>query len=348
MQDDPRLIAIDTWLRSDLGVTNYTLASASADASFRRYFRVAQRQPGGGVVTRIVMDAPPDKEDIRPYLHVSKLLEACGVHVPAVHEADLARGFVLLEDLGQTHYLTRIAGGGDVDAMYGAALDSLLRIQLAGQAGGRELPPYDATVLQGEMALMPEWFCERHLQLTLEPAERVLLEHAFAFLTRECLAQPTVFVHRDYHSRNLMVLEHGGPGIIDFQDALRGPVGYDLASLLKDCYVAWPRARVEAWVRGFRQGLMEQGGAELAGADFAQFLRWFDVVGLQRHVKVLGIFARLNWRDGKPGYLDDLPRTLDYALEAAALFPELREFELFLRRRAAPLLGPANARARAT
>jgi aminoglycoside/choline kinase family phosphotransferase len=180
----------------------------------------------------------------------------------------------------------------------------------------------------------------------LSDAERAMLEHAFGFLTAECLAQPTVFVHRDYHSRNLMVLERGGPGIIDFQDALRGPVGYDLVSLLKDCYVAWPRPRVEAWVRGFRAGLLERGGTQLAGTDFPQFLRWFDIAGLQRHIKVLGIFARLNWRDGKPGYLDDLPRTLDYALEAAALFPELREFETFLRRRAAPLLTAANAAAR--
>jgi hypothetical protein len=166
------------------------------------------------------------------------------------------------------------------------------------------------------------------------------------FLRTECLAQPTVFVHRDYHSRNLMVAP-GGPGIIDFQDALRGPVGYDLVSLLKDCYVAWPRARVEAWLRGYRDALLARGAGPLAGGSFGEFLRWFDVAGLQRHIKVLGIFARLNWRDGKPGYLGDLPRTLDYVREATGLFPELRDFGVFLDARVVPELPRANARASA-
>jgi hypothetical protein len=342
LNDDPRQQAIHDWLRDDLGVTNYTLASASADASFRRYFRVTESG-----TSRIVMDAPPDKEDIGPYLAVTELLAACDVHVPAVHAVDRQRGFVLLEDLGRTHYLTRLDAGGDVDSLYGAALDSLLRIQVKGQAGAARLAPYDAAVLDREMDLMPEWFLGRHLQLTLTAEERATIARAQSFLRAECLAQPTVFVHRDYHSRNLMVLEKGGPGIIDFQDALCGPVGYDLVSLLKDCYVAWPRARVEGWLRGYRDALVARGGAALAGADFREFLRWFDAVGLQRHIKVLGIFARLNWRDGKPGYLGDLPRTLDYTREAAALFPELRDFSTFLETRVAPELPRANARARA-
>ncbi|RYG63143.1 aminoglycoside phosphotransferase, partial [bacterium] len=230
--------------------------------------------------------------------------------------------------------------------LYDAALDSLRRIQLQGRQAMAELAPYDAAVFEREMALMPEWFCERHLRLALTADERDLLAASFAFLTREALAQPLVFVHRDYHSRNLMVLASGGPGIIDFQDALRGPVGYDLASILKDCYVAWPRAQVEGWLADYRDRLLVEGGGALAGADFAQFLRWFDGIGLQRHIKVLGIFARLNWRDGKPGYLDDLPRTLDYVREAAALFAELHEFGDFLERRVVPALPAANARAR--
>jgi N-acetylmuramate 1-kinase len=340
MQDDSRLHAIHGWLREDLAVTDYTLASASADASFRRYFRLTCADS-----TRIVMDAPPDKEDIAPYLKVTRLLAACDVHVPAVHAIDLPRGFLLLEDLGHTHYLTSLAAGGDAEGLYAAALESLLRIQLNGAEGARELAPYDAPVLQRETALMPEWFCERHLGLPLRDAERTMLEGAFAFLTRECLAQPTVFVHRDYHSRNLMVVAQGGPGIIDFQDALRGPVGYDLASILKDCYVAWPRARVEGWLRVFREGLLARGGAHLAGADFSEFLRWFDLVGLQRHLKVLGIFARLNWRDGKIGYLDDLPRTLDYVLDAAGRFPELAPLRAFLVEYAVPGLAGARERA---
>jgi aminoglycoside/choline kinase family phosphotransferase len=351
MQTDVRLDAIHDWLRGALAYSDYTLRPASADASFRRYFRLEGRapdRPEAGTVTRIVMDAPPDKEDIGPYLRVTRLLSGCGVHVPEVHAVDERRGLVLLEDLGHTHYLTRLEAGADPDPLYAAALESLLRIQVRGQEAARELAPYDAPVLQREMALMPEWFLGRHLAIEPTAAERAMLEAAFAFLTREALAQPTVFVHRDYHSRNLMVLESGGPGIIDFQDALRGPVGYDLVSLLKDCYVAWPRARVEGWLRGFRDRLLGEGavGAALAGRDFAEFLRWFDLVGLQRHVKVLGIFARLNWRDGKPGYLADLPRTLDYAREVAAMVPELRDFSAFLEERVAPALPAANSRAR--
>jgi aminoglycoside/choline kinase family phosphotransferase len=338
MQVDSRLEALHAWLRQDLGVTNYTLAPASADASFRRYFRLTHDGD-----TRIVMDAPPDKEDIGPYLKVTRLLARCEVHVPAVHAVDLARGFVLLEDLGGTHYLTRLNAGAAPGPLYAEALASLERIQLRGADGARELAPYDAAVLQREMALMPEWFCGRHLGLAPDAG---LLDEAFGFLTRESLAQPTVFVHRDYHSRNLMVLPQGGPGVIDFQDALRGPVGYDLASILKDCYVAWPRAQVEGWLRDYRTGLLARGGAALAGASFAEFLRWFDIIGLQRHIKVLGIFARLNWRDGKPGYLDDLPLTLNYVREAAALFPELREFGAFLEQRVVPALPVATARAR--
>jgi len=343
LHDDPREQAIHAWLRDDLGVTDYTLASASADASFRRYFRLTARDG-----TRIVMDAPPDKEDIGPYLAVTGLLAGCGVHVPAVHAVDRARGFVLLEDLGHTHYLTQLKVGGDADALYGAALASLVRIQVDGQAGAAQLPPYDTAVLDREMDLMPEWFLRRHLELALTDAERAMLERAQAFLRAGCLAQPTVFVHRDYHSRNLMILPQGGPGIIDFQDALRGPVGYDLVSLLKDCYVAWPRPRVEGWLRAHRDALLARGAKALAGADFEEFLRWFDLAGLQRHIKVLGIFARLNWRDGKPGYLADLPLTLGYVREAAALFPELRDFGAFLEQRVVPELPRANARAGST
>lgn len=343
MQNDSRLEAMHQWLRSDLGYDQYTLTAASADASFRRYFRLEV-----GSMTRVVMDAPPDKEDIGPYLEVSRLLEACDVHVPAVHAVDRERGFVLLEDLGRTHYLTRLqADPADADALYGAALGSLERMQLRGLEGAASLPPYDESVLRREMELMPEWFLQRHLGLEGDAGTRQVLDAAFEFLVRECLAQPSVFVHRDYHSRNLMVLSEGGPGIIDFQDALRGPVAYDLVSLLKDCYIAWPRDRVEGWLRQYRDGLMARGGRGLAGGSFTEFLRWFDVVGLQRHIKVLGIFARLNWRDGKPGYLDDLPLTLRYTLEAAARFPELDDLRALLETWAAPRLAQANERARA-
>ena len=205
------------------------------------------------------MDAPPDKEDLAAYLDVSTLLESCAVHVPHVHAADTALGFSLLEDLGSHHLLTSLAGGDDPQSLYGDALAALAHLQLNGDAASRQLPPYDEAVLLREMRLLPEWFCTVHLGLTLTVTEQQLLDDTFAFLVREALGQPQVFVHRDYHSRNLMVLPTRSPGVIDFQDALRGPVGYDLASILKDCYVDWPRDQVEAWVLQFRS-LLEQGG----------------------------------------------------------------------------------------
>jgi N-acetylmuramate 1-kinase len=319
------------------------LAPASADASFRRYFRAWL--PDGG--TRIVMDAPPTHEDLAGYLHVSGLLEQCSVHVPHVHAHDTTRGLALLEDLGSTHMLTALQSGVDPDALYTAALDELAALQLRGEAASAQLPPYDRAVLQREMQLLPDWFCIRHLGFEPDAVESRLLRETFEFLVVEALEQPQVFVHRDYHSRNLMIVPQRSPGVIDFQDALRGPVAYDLASILKDCYVAWPRARVEQWVAKFRARLCEgtAHGATLAGASQEQFLRWFDLIGLQRHLKVLGIFARLNHRDGKPGYLADLPRTLEYVREVAFAYPELRAFSAFVEDKLVPALPAANARA---
>jgi aminoglycoside/choline kinase family phosphotransferase len=339
--NDPRLEQLQTWLRSELRWPFVRIAPASADASFRRYFRIWD----AAGASHIVMDAPPDKEDVTPYLQVSALLEGCGLHVPQVVASDARLGFVLLEDLGTRSYLAGLHAGDDADALYQDALRALLRMQINGRDAARELPPYDRAVLARELALMPEWFCARHLRLTLAEDERALLEATFEFLIAEALAQPTVFVHRDYHSRNLMVLAHDNPGVIDFQDALAGPCGYDLASLLKDCYIDWSRTRVETWVSGYRARLIAAGGD--GGSDEAQFLRWFDLVGLQRHIKVLGIFARLWYRDGKSGYLGDLPRTLEYVRDAARRYRELHEFSRWLEARLGPSLASANARERA-
>jgi aminoglycoside/choline kinase family phosphotransferase len=335
---DERVDLIRRWLAEDLQWPLASLAPASADASFRRYFRVRARDGA----TRVVMDAPPDKEDIGPYLKVSALLEACAVHVPHVVAADVDRGLVLLEDLGSIHYLSQLVDGGDADALYGDALEVLARIQVRGHGLMRQLPPYDRGVLERELNLMPEWFCTRHLQLTLDDADRAAIGACYEFLTAEALTQPQVFVHRDYHSRNLMVLPQANPGVIDFQDALSGPVGYDLVSLLKDCYIAWPRARVEHWVEDFRQRLGALGGPSY---ERAQLLRWFDLIGMQRHLKVLGIFARLWYRDGKSGYLADLPRTLEYVRETARRYPELLAFRRWLEARVVVGLAAANARA---
>lgn len=332
MPSDTRLQLIHDWLARDLALGPCDVVPASADASFRRYFRV-QRATGPSLV---VMDAPPDKEDVAPFLRITALLAGCGVHVPQVHEADTARGLLLLEDLGSTHLLTRLGQGADPAPLYADALDALAQIQLRGLDAATQLDPYDAPVLRREMRLMPEWFCERHLGLALSDDEAALLSATEDFLIAEALSQPQVFVHRDFHSRNLMVLPERSPGVIDYQDALRGPAAYDTVSILKDCYVVWPRARVEAWVQGFRERLVAQGGAALAGKDLAEYLRWFDLIGLQRHIKVLGIFARLNWRDGKSGYLDDLPRVLDYVRETASRYPELAAFSRFVETRLVP------------
>jgi aminoglycoside/choline kinase family phosphotransferase len=337
---DPRLHQIRQWLEGELHGTLLRLEPASADASFRRYFRV-WRADG---TTRIVMDAPPGREDLMPYLRVSALLERCDVHVPQVEAMDQQRGFLLLEDLGSTHYLARLGEHGRADALYTDALEALLRIQIRGLEAASALAPYDCALLGREMALMPEWFCVRHLQFEPGEAGRALLAQVSEFLCAEALAQPTVFVHRDYHSRNLMVTASRNPGIVDFQDAVRGPVGYDLVSLLKDCYIDWPRTAVERWVDQYRARLLAAGGA--GGADRAQFLRWFDLIGLQRHLKVLGIFARLWYRDGKPGYLAELPRTLGYVRAVAREFAELQEFSRWLEVHIAPRLAPANERAR--
>jgi N-acetylmuramate 1-kinase len=339
-ENDARLALVKDWLTKDLGIRSEKVEPASSDASFRRYFRAFRNGR-----TYIVMDAPPEKEDVRPYLKVTGLLESLGVHVPHVLEKDVSRGLLLLEDLGVTQYLQRLNAGDDPDRLYGDALFALAEIQTRGSEAARQLAAYDREPLARELALMPEWFLRRHLELNLSDVESQIIADAFEFLIAEALMQPAVFVHRDYHSRNLMVTTERNPGVIDFQDALRGPIGYDLVSLLKDCYISWPRERVEDWVKGYRNLLRSHGGP--GGRDEREFLRWFDLIGLQRHIKVLGIFARLWYRDGKSGYLKDLPLTLEYVRDTSARYPELADFHSLVERRLVPELPRANARASA-
>jgi aminoglycoside/choline kinase family phosphotransferase len=339
---DPRLLLLTRWIGQFPDFDARTIEVASADASFRRYFRL-RRHDGHNW---IAMDAPPDREDLATYLRVASLLEGSGVHVPHVLAADTGQGFALIEDLGTTPLLAVLRGSAQGAGHYADALDMLARLQLHGDAASRSLPPYDHATLVREMQLLPDWYC-RHLDLELTAAETQLLTATFEWLAARAGEQPLVFVHRDYHSRNLMVTSERSPGVIDFQDALRGPVGYDLASILKDCYIEWPRAQVVQWVNEYRARLLAGGaaGRQLAGESAGQFLAWFDLIGLQRHIKVLGIFARLFWRDGKTGYLADLPRTLRYAQQAARLFPELAAFADFVDARLAPGLPAANDRA---
>ncbi|HFE32727.1 MAG TPA: aminoglycoside phosphotransferase [Gammaproteobacteria bacterium] len=328
-----RLALLKTWLADVLETAAFDIAPASSDASFRRYFRL--RHDGRSL---IVMDAPPAQEDIAPFLHVAELLSAAGLNAPRILAKDIRRGFLLLTDLGDTPYL-QVLADASADRLYGDALSALLCMQQLDANRLDGIPPYDHALLMREMHLFRDWYLQRHRQQVLSPPQARVLDEVFERLARSALAQPRVFVHRDYHSRNLMFTEQANPGIIDFQDAVQGPVTYDLVSLLRDCYIRWPRARVEAWALDYLRA------AQAAGivADVAEetWLRWFDWMGVQRHLKAAGIFARLDLRDGKPGYLGDIPRTLGYVREVAGRYAELRPLLDFLPAEAAAAGGAA-------
>jgi N-acetylmuramate 1-kinase len=334
---DSRLADLSRWVIDDLGFSGSLIAPASADASFRRYFRVTRDAD-----SYIVMDAPPAKEDSGPFLKVEKILASLDLNVPLVLARDLERGFLLLTDLGSRLYLDELTSVGAAQRLYGDALAALRTIQTADARISRDLPRYDRALLLREMQLMPEWFLGSHLNLTLEAGERAMLDQLFEALIEAAASQPATFVHRDYHSRNLLLTGENNPGILDFQDAVWGPVTYDLASLLKDCYIAWPPAQVRSWVLEYRAQLIEAGVALPADPD--EFIRWFDLIGLQRHIKVLGIFARLYYRDGKPQYLNDLPRVLQYTQDAAAAYPETKAFATFIASRVEPRFRQAQKR----
>ena len=313
------------WTRAALRDNSLTLESASSDASFRSYWRTHHDGQSW-----IVMDSPPAQEDPRPWLKIGQQLAAAGLHVPAVHAQDVEQGFLLIEDLGNRLYLREL-DEHNADALYGDAMDALLRMQT--QMDHRELPPFDRDVLVRGLEVMPEWFLGRHLGHTPSRDEWNTLETAFELIIRNAQEQPRVFVHRDYHSRNLLVVEHNNPGVIDFQGALAGPITYDLASLLRDAYIVWPRERVEGWVESYRQRLRDA-GAIGTDVNAKRFLRWFDLTGMHRHVRVLGQFYRLWYRDGKPGYLADVPRVYEYVISVARSYPELADFVALIERHA--------------
>jgi aminoglycoside/choline kinase family phosphotransferase len=308
-----RIEALKTWLASLPMIGDFDFAPASGDASFRRYFRITT-----GEHSYIVMDAPPEKEALRPFLQVARSFEAIGLNVPHIHAEELEKGFLLLEDLGSTLYLDRLTPA-TVERLYGDALGALVTLQACGPRDG--LPLYDRALLMQEMELFREWLVGRELSLSLTQDEQEMLDRTFSALADNALGQPQVCVHRDYHSRNLMVTTSHNPGILDFQDAVIGPVTYDLVSLLRDCYISWPVEQVEAWVQGYFELALQSG--VLRAEHEAEFLAWFDLMGVQRHLKASGIFARLNRRDGKPGYLQDIPRTLGYIVPLAERYPQL-------------------------
>jgi N-acetylmuramate 1-kinase len=312
---DTRRYQLVAWLRalpSRHAIEAESLQPASADASFRRYFRLV-----AGTGTLIAMDAPPGKEDVRPFMHVAHLLREAGLTAPQVLEADPAQGFLLLSDLGRDTYLT-VLNDSNAAALFADATDALLRWQRATRSG--ELPPYDEALLRRELALFPDWYVVRHLGMTLSPSQREVLDRVYGRIVAANLAQPTVYVHRDFMPRNLMVATPN-PGVLDFQDAVIGPVTYDLASLFRDAFISWDEERVidwsiRYWERARRAGLP-------VGEDFGAFWRDFEWMGLQRHLKVLGIFARINYRDGKPNYLADTPRFVMYVRAVAQRYDEL-------------------------
>jgi aminoglycoside/choline kinase family phosphotransferase len=313
--------ALHRFVVSELGPGASSPVVASADASFRSYWRVQI-----GERSLIVMDAPPDKENLAAWLDVDARLRAAELNAPEVLAVDRDQGFVLLSDLGVRTYLPEL-DAISVDALYTDAFDALLRMQTAVDPQG--LPAYDRALLIAELERMPEWFLKRHLGFNPSCDEWDVIEAAFTRIVHSALEQPQHFVHRDYHSRNLMIVPGANPGIIDFQDAVRGPITYDLVSLLRDCYIQWPATQVDGWVEHYRQRLVAAG---VTLADSAQFRRWFDLMGLQRHLKVLGNFCRLWYRDGKAQYLADLPLTLHYVLAAADQHTEFAELAQLLRR----------------
>lgn len=324
--DDRRLAELRTWLAALApahALALETIRPASNDASFRRYFRI----DGGraGEPGRVAMDAPPPMEDCRPFVHAAEVLRGAGVRVPQVLAADLGRGFLLLEDFGSTTYLQRLHEDVDddarIDALMRDAVQALVRMQAASRTG--VFPDYGRTLLGRELELYPQWYVERHRGVALDDAARATLHDAFGRLLANNLAQPRVFVHRDWHSRNLMVLDgDDNPGVLDFQDAVHGPLTYDLVSMLRDAYIEWPEERQLDWAVRYWQAARAR--ALPVADDFGGFYRDFEWMGLQRHLKVLGIFARLYHRDGKDRYLADLPLVLSYALRTARRY---REFD---------------------
>ena len=323
MQSDIRLEAIKRWIRSDLGFKNFTIETASADASFRRYFRL--RLDNGD--SFIIMDAPPEKEDCKPFVMIARLLESAGVHAPHIYEFNEAQGFMRLADLGSTAYLDKI-NSINADALYSDAIQTIVKMQTI----EAELPAYDEALLQFEMSLFKDWFLEKHLNIYLDDSQCAVLDKTFKYLSDAALSQKQTFVHRDYHSRNLMIIESdtannnpdvNNPGVIDFQDAVQGSVCYDLVSLIKDCYIAWPRDQLLHWIDRY---------LEFTPLAFQreEFIKSFDLMGLQRHIKVAGIFCRLNYRDGKSNYLDDIPLTLAYIFDAIGRYEEFTEFKELL------------------
>jgi aminoglycoside/choline kinase family phosphotransferase len=325
ISEDLRTISMFDWLENDLLLAITHCEPASSDASFRRYFRVMTSGQ-----SFIVMDAPPSKENIEPFIRIAKLLAQSQVHVPTIFQQNQTDGFLLLEDFGSQCFLDQL-NSNSADNLYQSAFDTLFRLQTRTSRQNSGLAEYDKPLLCRELTIFNEWFLGQLLDIQIP---ETIWEAICSILVGSALEQPKTCVHRDYHSRNLMVLESNSPGVIDFQDAVIGPITYDLVSLLRDCYIAWPEQMVEQWQFNYFERLRKAG---FINCSPQQFKRWFDLMGLQRHLKAIGIFSRLHLRDDKSGYLGDIPRTLNYVTTVCASYPEFSEFNEFLHNHVLPL-----------
>ena len=338
---DQRLQQLNEWLAKQFSGDELTISPVSGDASFRRYFRVEQKASSS---CWIAMDAPPEKENSLPFVAIARHWESKGINVPHIQAVDLSQGFMLLGDFGDALMLNRLSPSfveATAEILYKAALQTLVQIQACSQPNDYTLPPYNTELLSREVELFRDWLVSKKLEITLNASENDLIDKAFQFLIDEALAQPTVCVHRDYHSRNLMELGSTNTdtntntntntnldiGVLDFQDAVMGPITYDAVSLLRDCYIVLPPEFVDKRLHEFYQATQT---IKLHNATYPQFKTWFDLMGIQRHLKAAGIFARLSLRDGKHSYLNDIPRTVGYIQQVSANYPQLKAFNQWL------------------
>ena len=312
------------WLYDRYSTQDITLTPVSGDASFRRYFRFVVNNE-----SHVAVDSPPDRENNQPFVDITQMLASNGVCVPQIEHQSLANGFFVISDFGDRLLLNEL-NDDNADELYQSAFKALLQIQTT---NADSVPPYDNTLLQREMNLFTEWYLQKHKQITISKKIEELLATTYLMLEQSALEQPKVFVHRDYHSRNLMLLPDNTLGIIDYQDAVKGPITYDLVSLLRDCYISWPQEKIDRWLKEFYIRMYEDRDSQPA-QDFTfslqQFRRWFDLMGVQRHLKAIGIFCRLKYRDDKHSYVDDIPRTLNYVMQVSAGYDELKPLHAFL------------------
>lgn len=326
--------ALNKWLKLQLDSTSFTLSPLAGDASFRRYFRLYHSNK-----TQIVMDAPPEQETLQPFIVISALLREVGVHAPRVHAQDSTQGFAILDDFGDILLLNRLSVH-TAEKLYETAIATLISMQNCHNSTLSALPRFDYSFIMTELTVFREWFLDHYLKLQLSVEEKNILDETFDWLAKEIIQQPQVFIHRDYHSRNIMLLDdelgRAVPkdqdniqlGIIDFQDAMQGPLTYDLVSLLKDCYIQWSQDQVIQWASRFYEKT-----SAIYQWSFSEFICAFNLCGLQRHLKVLGVFSRLHIRDKKSNYLQDLPLTLHYAMQCLESYKELESFYQFMKNR---------------